>query len=321
MFNNVECNICVMTWASGIDSLPDAFHSRYVLREVLPSGANSIVYRARHVASDQCVALKVVRKCEEEGKNTSLRREIEILQSLSGVSHVVQLCDVMETVERVLLCFELCDVNLQRLVSRVGPVRLEVALRWTREVAEGLAAMHQLGQVHRDLKPSNLLLDSEGSIRICHFARACFESDREVGSCGSAPYAAPELSEKLCVFLHTTRADIYSLGVCFQHFTLGRAPKHVREIPSGLPTDVLRLLGDMEDSVPVRRPSAEELLAHHAMTQSMLEILLNRGMALLSGECCSPQDNSPRTRGRRLRRRSVVSVLQEDTSSFLFADY
>lgn len=56
------------------------------------------------------------------------------------------------------------DENLYENTERVW--------RLFREIAEGLAHMHQQGMIHRDLKPVNIFLDSRDQIKIGDFGLA-----------------------------------------------------------------------------------------------------------------------------------------------------
>mmetsp|Transcript_25258 Transcript_25258/g.66204 ORF Transcript_25258/g.66204 Transcript_25258/m.66204 type:complete len:327 (-) Transcript_25258:128-1108(-) len=281
---------------SHIAALPEPLHSTYVLQEMIGSGAYALVYRAQHRASEESFAVKVVQKDQLEARQMmpQLRREIEFLQALSGTPQVVQLLDIVDTRQRIFLRFELCAVNLEELVQSTGPVRTDYAQRWSREVAQGLAVMHRLGQVHRDIKPSNMLLDAEGSVKICDLGWACLESERQVGSCGSAVYAPPEQLTSMGQ-PHTSRSDIYSLGVSLQHFLLGRVPLGSHDCPHDRDAEVLNVLRHMMQPNPTSRPSAEDLLMHPVFATNLIERLWKRGTALVLGTLeKSPSETSTR---------------------------
>jgi len=281
---------------SHIDALPEPLHSTFSLQEMIGSGAYALVYRAQHRASEESFAVKVVQKDQLEARQMmpQLRREIEFLHALSGTPQVVQLLEIVDTRERIFLRFELCGVNLEDLVHATGAVRTEDAFRWSREVAQGLAVMHRLGQVHRDIKPSNMLLDAEGSVKICDLGWACLESERQVGSCGSAVYAPPEQLTSMGQ-PHTSRSDIYSLGVSLQHFLLGRVPLGSHDCPLDREAEVLNVLRHMVQPNPTCRPSAEDLLMHPTFTTNLIERLWKRGTALVLGTLeKSPSETSTR---------------------------
>src|SRR5439155_26116641 len=54
--------------------------------------------------------------------------------------------------------------TLQDVISR-GPVPAEEVMRYSREIAEALAAAHAHGIVHRDIKASNVMLTRSGHVK------------------------------------------------------------------------------------------------------------------------------------------------------------
>ena len=67
--------------------------------------------------------------------------------------------------------------------------------RYTYQILNGLAHMHELKIVHRDLKPENILL-KEGEVKICDFGSSKFIDEEEFKNTPyvvSRYYRAPEL--------------------------------------------------------------------------------------------------------------------------------
>jgi serine/threonine protein kinase len=84
--------------------------------------------------------------------------------------------------------------SLQDAVETGGPFGLERVCALGAGLAEGLAAIHEVGLVHRDLKPSNVILAENGP-RIIDFgiARAAAASLTTTGdfAVGTYGYASP----------------------------------------------------------------------------------------------------------------------------------
>jgi serine/threonine-protein kinase len=101
------------------------------------------------------------------------------------------------------------------------------ALKFSRDIATGMAVAHQAGVIHRDLKPANVLVNDEGLLKIVDFgvAAAASSGDTQLTKTGyvigSPKYMAPEqiLGKKV-----DETADIYSVGVIMYEMTTGIPP-------------------------------------------------------------------------------------------------
>eukprot|EP00933_Yihiella_yeosuensis_P040904 TRINITY_DN35315_c0_g1_i1.p1 TRINITY_DN35315_c0_g1~~TRINITY_DN35315_c0_g1_i1.p1 ORF type:complete len:1075 (-),score=210.90 TRINITY_DN35315_c0_g1_i1:93-2954(-) len=103
----------------------------------------------------------------------------------------------------------------------IGP--MPMLQRWSiaSQIAEGLAFLHSQRVVHRDLKSMNVLLDVQGSAKICDFGLAhqmCVESTHIArkldGEGGSPRYMAPECYDAGLGKL-TEKVDVWAMGCIF----------------------------------------------------------------------------------------------------------
>ena len=53
-----------------------------------------------------------------------------------------------------------------------GPLPLETALDYAKQIAEALEAAHERGIIHGDLKPANILITPDGVIEVLDFGLA-----------------------------------------------------------------------------------------------------------------------------------------------------
>jgi serine/threonine protein kinase len=225
-----------------------------------------LVYQVCARKTGKFFALKVVdnNPLDLRAMRGQLHKEVEQLQAHRDTPHVVQLLEVTETPERTLLRFELCEKSLHDVVTLAGAVEEEQACGWIREASVGVQCFHEVGLIHRDLKLGNLLLDYDGTLRICDFGWCCLESELNSGIRGTPQYAPPEMRDPDGP-LHTTSIDIYSLGACLQHLLLGRLPDVAEVvIPSGgIPSrGAAAFIAELMQGDPEARPTIEEVLEH-----------------------------------------------------------
>src|SRR5260370_14649073 len=72
---------------------------------------------------------------------------------------VVKPFDAYRDGDRYFFAMEYVEgTDLDRFVKDSGPLPIEQACDFIRQVAQGLQHAHQLGLVHRDVKPANLFL-------------------------------------------------------------------------------------------------------------------------------------------------------------------
>lgn len=116
--------------------------------------------------------------------------------------------------------------------------------RLFREIAEGLAHIHQQGIIHRDLKPVNVFMDSRDQVKIGDFGLATTSflalqnqdnnlsiqpavqtnaqsaGETFTGHVGTALYVAPELTGNASKSTYNNKVDLYSLGIILFEMTV-----------------------------------------------------------------------------------------------------
>jgi hypothetical protein len=108
--------------------------------------------------------------------------------------------------------------------QKARPLGTAEALELTRQLAEGLAAVHACGLLHRDLKPGNVLVGDDGRPRLVDFGLAVPVASAELaGVSGTLPYMAPEQARGEAERIDA-RTDVFGLGAILYELLTGRAP-------------------------------------------------------------------------------------------------
>jgi serine/threonine-protein kinase len=155
----------------------------YEILAHLGSGGMGEVYRARDSKLNRDVALKVLSAslAQDADYMARFQREAQVLASLNHphIAHIYGLeqnAIVMELVEGADLA---------------GPVPVETAIQYARQISAGLEAAHEKGIVHRDLKPANIMITPEGVVKLLDFGLASATEDSPGGGEGESPYDLP----------------------------------------------------------------------------------------------------------------------------------
>ncbi|MBX9580057.1 MAG: serine/threonine protein kinase, partial [Gemmataceae bacterium] len=139
---------------------PGAVPGYEVLHEV-GRGGMGVVYKARQVALDRVVALKMILAGAHAGptERERFRREAQAVAALQH-PHIVQVFEVGDAGGHPYLALEYVDGGslAQHRPGQPWPAREAAAL--VEVLARAVDYAHAQGVVHRDLKPANILLAS-----------------------------------------------------------------------------------------------------------------------------------------------------------------
>ncbi len=171
---------------------------RYVIGELLGSGAMGHVYSAWEPELDRRVAVKLLRS---QGPRERLVREAQAMAKLDH-PNVVTVHEVGTADEGVFVAMALVDgASLRAWSQAAHPWR--DSLRVLVDVARGLAASHAAGVLHRDVKPDNVIVGRDGRARLGDFGLARSEGRVVEGDvlalgtptsvAGTPAYMAPEV--------------------------------------------------------------------------------------------------------------------------------
>jgi len=135
---------------------PGSHIGSYVVLSLIGEGGMGEVYRARDTRLDREVAIKRLLDSVANDSERLARFEREA-KALAALNHpnVAQIY----AVESGMLVMELVPGESLR-----GPLPLETALDYARQIASALEAAHDKGIIHRDLKPGNVMVTPDGIV-------------------------------------------------------------------------------------------------------------------------------------------------------------
>ena len=191
-------------------------------------GGMGVVYKARHLALNRDVALKMVLG-DVRADSKELARFLTEAEAAAAVDHpyVARVYEAGEADGRPYLALEYLPGGSLADRLKAGRLPPAEAAAVVRKVAAGVAAAHALGIVHRDLKPGNVLLDAGGEPKVTDFGLA----KRGLGAgltrtravMGTPAYMAPEQAAGRTKMVGPA-ADVYALGVILYEALAGRRP-------------------------------------------------------------------------------------------------
>lgn len=201
---------------SGVDPL---LAHGYETMSPIANGAFSQITRARHLTTQQDVAIKTFDKAKylqpgNEHLATAMKNELDVLRRLQPARHagIANILEVAEDATNVRAVLEYCSGgSLKRLMAKAsvgsnmarafglnGALSRSIA----QQVFAALSHLHGVGIVHRDIKPDNVLLvtptviaASHATVKLCDFGFAAASGGRPVHTvCGTPQYMAPEIA-------------------------------------------------------------------------------------------------------------------------------
>ena len=196
-------------WAPGSRVGPYQIVSR------LGEGGMGEVFKARDTRLGRQVAIKTA---YEEFSDRFLREA----RAISALNHP-NICTLYDIGPDYLVMELVEGANL------AGPVPIDTAIGYARQIAAGLEAAHERNVIHRDLKPANIKVTPDGTVKILDFGLAKSAEAPAGGQTvtmtgkgmilGTAAYMAPEQARGETV---DKRADIWAFGVILYELLTGK---------------------------------------------------------------------------------------------------
>ena len=226
---------------------------RFKVEELIGQGGMGKVYRARHLALDRLVCLKMLKPALLEDPTIVGRFEREA-KAASRLNHAngIGILDFgrNDADGGLFIAMEYVQGKDLRIVLRdEWPLKEERLCNIMAQVLSALSEAHAHNVIHRDLKPENIMVeqrrDQPDFVKVLDFGIAkIMDSDmpgltRADVVCGTPQYMAPEQATGSSL---DQRCDLYAVGVILYQMVTGHLPfdgqnsmevltKHVNEPP------------------------------------------------------------------------------------------
>lgn len=152
----------------------------YDLGMELGRGQFGVTYLCTEIATGSKYACKSIarRKLVSKKDMDDVRREISIMQHLSGQPNIVEFKGAYEDKKSLYLVMELCSGGeLFDRITAKGSYSEKEAARIGRQIVNVVHACHFMGVMHRDLKPENFLMvskDEDSPLKATDFGLSVF---------------------------------------------------------------------------------------------------------------------------------------------------
>jgi serine/threonine-protein kinase len=223
---------------------------QYEFLRKIGSGGSGVVFLANDTLLQRPVVLKLLKRgsqTPEQVRATQLREA----RLASAIDHpnVCAIYEVGETeagsseTEAYIVMQYIPGKSLDKVIAE-GPANAQLVLSSGMQIADGLAAAHNLGIFHRDLKPANVMLTDGGLIKILDFGLArqlkrenvdfdpsateqavtpALAGATYTARGGTIAYMAPE---QFVTGQSSVQSDIFAVGLILYEMVSGRHPFH-----------------------------------------------------------------------------------------------
>jgi serine/threonine-protein kinase len=223
---------------------------QYEFLRKIGSGGSGVVYLANDTLLQRPVVLKLLKRGSQtpEQMRTTQLREARLASAIDH-PNVCAIYEVGETdpaegdTEAYIVMQYIPGKSLDKVIAE-GPANAQLVLSSGMQIADGLAAAHNMGIFHRDLKPANVMLTDGGLIKILDFGLArqlkrenidfdpslttqpvtpALAGATYTARGGTIAYMAPE---QFVTGQSSVQSDIFAVGLILYEMVSGRHPFH-----------------------------------------------------------------------------------------------
>ena len=201
--------------------------SHYKITEKLGEGGMGVVYKAEDTKLKRPVALKFLSPhllSDTEAKARFIREA----QAAAALNHpnICTVHEIDEAAGRTFIVMAFLEGASLDTKIEAGPLKLNEALDFAIQTAQGLQAAHGKRIVHRDIKPANLMVTPQGAkqlVTIMDFGLAQLADRSKLTqgptALGTVSYMSPEQAQGMEL---DHRTDLWALGVVIYEMVTGQ---------------------------------------------------------------------------------------------------
>ena len=223
--------------AEGDEYIGKTIAKKYRVEALIGEGGMGKVYKARQLALEKAVVLKVLRQSLLSDERTVARFQREA-KAASRLNHPnsIGILDFGQAEDGALfIAMEfIAGQDLHQILSREWPLSEGRVVRIVSQVLSALSDAHGAGVIHRDLKPENIMVEQRRNepdfVKVLDFGIAKITDNngddgpaltRAGFVCGTPEYMSPEQARGSQL---DHRSDLYGVGVILYQLMTGLLP-------------------------------------------------------------------------------------------------
>ncbi|HYV46938.1 MAG TPA: protein kinase [Myxococcaceae bacterium] len=231
-----SCGEPIVRATQADDIIGKLIAKKFRVESMLGEGGMGKVYKAKQVALDKMVVLKVLRQSLQSDERTVARfqREAKAASRLNHPNSISMLDFGQAEDGSLYIAMELVSGrDLHDILGKEWPLPEARVVRIVSQVLSALQDAHLAGVIHRDLKPENIMVEQRRGeadfVKVLDFGIAKIQDTSEDGPaltragfvCGTPEYMSPEQARGAQL---DPRSDLYAVGVILYQLTTGMLP-------------------------------------------------------------------------------------------------